>query len=95
MRADVQRSRDTARGAASAGPARTRTAWLLMDIVMAILVLASTARYVINHGLNDLAPVVLPGAIALLVGYLARRTAPTTLCLRRRRSYRLETQPLA
>ena len=54
MRADVQRSRDTARGAASAGPARTRTAWLLMDIVMAILVLASTARYVINHGLNDL-----------------------------------------
>lgn len=74
MRAGVRHSRAAIPGDAGAGPARTRTAWLLMDSVMAGLVLASTARYVINHGLNDLAPIVLPGAIALLVGYLARRT---------------------
>jgi len=43
---------------------------------MAVLVLASAARYVINHGLNDLAAIVLPGAMALLIGYLARRTLP-------------------
>ena len=79
--AGVLRSRDTppgdtAPGDAAAGPAQTRTAWLLMDGVMAVLVLASAARYVINHGLNDLAAIVLPGAMALLIGYLARRTLP-------------------
>jgi len=73
VRAGVLYSRATSPGDAAAGPARTRMAWLLMDSVMAVLVLASTARYFINHGLNDLAPIVLPGAVALLVGYLARR----------------------
>ena len=67
------RSRTSLAGETAVGPAQTRLAWLLMDIVMTVLVLASTARYVINHGMNDLATVVLSGAAAVLAGYLARR----------------------
>src|SRR6478752_2999680 len=73
------RPRTDVAGDAAAGPAQTRTAWLLMDSVMTVLVLASTARYVINHGMNDLAALVLSGATALLVGYLARRALPRAL----------------
>ena len=83
MRADVRPiARPASPVTARPGPAQTRTAWLLMDSVMTVLVLASTARYVINHGLNDLAAVVLSGATALLVGYLARRALPPVPCTR-------------
>ncbi len=73
MRAGAVRSHRAIPSDAAAGPAQTRMAWLLMDSVMTVLVLASTARYVINHGMNDLATLVLCGATALLAGYLARR----------------------
>ncbi len=73
------RPRTDVAGDAAAGPAQTRTAWLLMDSMMTVLVLASTARYVINHGMTDLATLVLTGATALLAGYLARRALPAAL----------------
>jgi signal transduction histidine kinase len=73
VRAGAVRSHRAIASDAAAGPAQTRMAWLLMDSVMTVLVLASTARYVINHGMNDLATLVLCGATALLAGYLARR----------------------
>jgi len=58
---------------------QTRTAWMLMDVVMIVLVAASTARYLINHGIGDLAWVVLAGAALLLVVYLTRRLLPAAL----------------
>jgi signal transduction histidine kinase len=44
-----------------------------------VLVAASAARYLINHGVGDLAWVVLPGAVLLLVVYLTRRLLPAAL----------------
>src|SRR3954451_23519695 len=44
--------------------------WL--DVVLVVLTLAATARYVDGHGLGDRAPVVLGGALVLLACYAAR-----------------------
>jgi signal transduction histidine kinase len=63
----------------SSSAMRTRTAWTLMDAVMIVLVATSAARYLINHGVGDLAWVVLPGAALLLVVYLIRQLLPEAL----------------
>src|SRR4051794_5423706 len=44
--------------------------WL--DVVLVVLTLAATARYLDGHGLGDRAPVVLGGATVLLACYAAR-----------------------
>lgn len=49
---------------------------LVVELVLLVLVLASTARYVIGHGLGDQAGLVLAGAVVLVVLYAARRLVP-------------------
>ncbi len=50
-----------------------------MDVVMIVLVAASAARFLINHGIGDLTWVVLTGAALLLAVYLLRRWLPAAL----------------
>lgn len=49
---------------------------LVVELVLVVLVLASTARYLIGHGLGDQAVLVLAGAVVLVALYAARRVVP-------------------
>ena len=48
----------------------------VVELVLVVLVAASATRYVIGHGLADRAGLVLPGALALVAAYAARRVVP-------------------
>jgi signal transduction histidine kinase len=69
----VQTSRRTSASRATALLPSGPRVQSLIDVVLVLLVAASTARYVIGHGLGGHAPAVLVGASALVVCYLARR----------------------
>ena len=48
----------------------------VVEVVLVVLVAASATRYLIGHGFGDSAGLVLPGGVALVAGYAARRAVP-------------------